>query len=364
MTLKSILHGILLCSVVIFTACLCSCTQNSFRISGLVKDGKDSTLYLERGMNGRWVTLDSAKINSGGDFKISYEAPGTPDIYRLRMGERYIYFPIDSLDNVSVETSLTGFGSDFKLSGTKQAEQFSAFEKDASRYATITDDAKLAQFKKEIFNKYIKDDRAGLLSYYILTKVVNGKLFFNPEDQFDSRMYVAVATAYKQYKPNDPRTAMLEQAALDIHRAERERRGTQRVIQANTTALLEIELKDYNGKIQKLSALTSNGKPTVIVFNTLTAETSPEINRALSKIYNSGSVNIYQIGFDNDELAWRQAAQNLPWTVVYEPKGGASRYLSDYNVTELPTFFICNRAGEIVDRATSIQELNQKTKQQ
>jgi len=339
---------------------LTGCQDNTFKISGNVQKGNDSTLYLERGVNGRWLTLDSAKIGNEGNFAISYEAPETPDIFRLRLGQRYIYFPIDSLENVKLQTSLEKFGNDFTLSGSEQAVKFSEFEKDAMKCFALSDMQQVKQMKKMIYNKYIKDDHAGLLSYYIITKTIAGHLFFNPENPDDAKMYVAVATAYKNFKPSDPRTKMLEQAAIDLHRARYKAEGKQNVMHANSSALVEVELNDINGRQQKLSSIAANGKPTILVFGVLTGGASPEINRALYQIYNGGNVNIYHVCYDSDELAWRQVAKNLPWTTVYEPKGNNSRYLIDYNVAELPTFFIYNRAGELIDRAATIQELNSK----
>ena len=47
---------------------LVSCSNNDFKLSGQI-DGADSkTLVLERGFNGQWIALDSAKTKSNGDF--------------------------------------------------------------------------------------------------------------------------------------------------------------------------------------------------------------------------------------------------------------------------------------------------------
>ena len=54
---------------------------------------------------------------------------------------------------------------------------------------------------------------------------------------------------------------------------------------------------------------------------------------AAAKIYeaNKGRINIYHVCLDFDQLAWKNAAVNLPWTVVYDPAGERSDYVIKYN---------------------------------
>jgi hypothetical protein len=61
-------------------------------------------------------------------------------------------------------------------------------------------------------------------------------------------------------------------------------------------------------------------------------------------------LEIYQIAFDDDEFEWKQSAKNLPWITVYNSPKVGSENLVKYNVSALPTTFIVNRKGELVER--------------
>lgn len=138
--------------------------------------------------------------------------------------------------------------------------------------------------------------------------------------------------------------------------------GKKRVIEAEEVALIDIDLQDENGKNVKLSDIVGKGKSIVVVFSLMTAKDSPALNIALSEIYNSkaGAIDFYQVSFDADHYAWRDAARNLKWTTVIDPAGQTSNVIRQYNVGVLPTFFIYNASGALTDRAQTIQELKSK----
>ena len=85
-------------------------------------------------------------------------------------------------------------------------------------------------------------------------------------------------------------------------------------------------------------------------------------NIEIAKIYeaNKGRINIYHVCLDFDQLAWKNAAVNLPWTVVYDPNGERSVYVSKYNVQTLPAVYIYNAKGELVDQAVSFSDMSSK----
>ncbi len=342
-----------------------SCSDNSFTISGEIENASDKSIVLERGINGRWLALDSTRTSDNGEFSINFEAPSAPEIYRIRLDENVIYFPIDSIETINLTSSLTEFGKNYTLSGSDQAVKMMNFDLEANKLANNSDSATLATFKRKVFNEIIKDSQASILSYYVLNKTINGKYLFDPTNAFDIRIYAAVATAYKQFKPNDPHTAMLEEIAILAMRKKNLDEGRQRIVEAEEISLIDIELKDVDGKICKLSDFTNQGKQTILIFSLLTDENSPNINREIAKIYeaNKNHLNIYQVCLDYDQLAWKKAAVNLPWTVVYDPNGNNSRYVTEYNVQSLPAAYIYNSKGELSAQATDFSDLTNKIKQ-
>ena len=75
------------------------------------------------------------------------------------------------------------------------------------------------------------------------------------------------------------------------------------------------------------------------------------------KKYASQGFEIYQIGYDDNEFLWKDAAVNLPWITVYDPAGLSSQNLLKYNVTSLPCLFIIGRDGTLSERVTDIDNL-------
>ncbi|MBQ1185006.1 MAG: hypothetical protein IIX55_04775 [Muribaculaceae bacterium] len=338
-----------------------SCGSNEFKVSGKIEGADDKSIVLERGFNGRWFALDSVRTSSDGEFAMSFEAPSAPEVYRLKMDGRYVYFPIDSLEQIKVVAPVDKFDTAFELSGSDDAVALMNFEKEANAL-NINDSTAVATFKRKVFAEIIKDGKASLLCYHVLNKSIDGKFLFDPTDAFDLKIYAAVATAYKQFKPSDPRTALLEAVAIEGRKKLNAESGRQNVIQAEEIHAIDIALKDANGVEQKLSDMLKQGRPTVVIFSLLNEENSPVVNRQISKVYeaNKGGVNFYQVCLDYDQLAWKNAAVNLPWTVVYDPAGERSQYAIKYNVQTLPAVYIYNAKGELVDQATSFSDLSSK----
>ena len=220
-----------------------ACDNNpKFKVEGEVYGGEGKTLILAKpDFAGRWTVLDSVRVGKNGDFSLKYEAPASPEIYRLTLGENSIYFPVDSVETVRIETSADKYGSDFKLSGTPQAERLDAFEKEVMKYAASSQkDAE--GFKRQIYSKYIMDSQGSILSYYVLTKIVDDKPLFDPADHDDAKYYAAVATQFEQYRPSDPHGKMVRDAALNALKQRNTAQGKRKVISAPELKVLDIEL--------------------------------------------------------------------------------------------------------------------------
>lgn len=340
-----------------------SCKNDAnFKVSGEIEGGADKSMVLEKSdFYGRWIPVDSVKINSSGKYSVTSSAPASPEIYRLRLDDRFIYFPVDSVENLTVNSSLSTFGSDFTVEGSEQAVNMAAFEKELMAL-DINDATKTTEFKRNVYNKYLKDSRGGIIGYYVLTKIVDGKPLYDPESTEDAKYYAAVATSFDQFRPNDPHVEMLKNASLVLLRKRNSEKGKQLMMHAQEITLIDVDLPDETGNNVKLSDIAKNGKPTVLIFSMMNLPESPALNLALSELYNKmgGRVDFYQVSLDEDQYAWREAARNLTWTTVIDPAGQTSDALRNYNVSVLPTFYIYNSAGSLSDRAESIADLTKK----
>ncbi|MDE6296927.1 MAG: DUF4369 domain-containing protein [Muribaculaceae bacterium] len=345
---------------VILSAGLQNCKKNEFRINGKVEGGAEKSVILEKpDFQGRWIAMDSVKIGNDGSFEIEGVRPSAPEIYRLSMGDRYIYLPVDSTETLTVTTTASSFGTDFNVTGSDQAQKMAQFEKELLAL-DFNDEAKRENFKKEVYSKYLKDARGGIISYYVLTKVVGDKPLYDIQDVKDTKYYAAVATSYEQFRPKDPHAKLLRDASIEAMKRKNSAAGKKRVVEAEEIKMIDIELPDEKGKAVKLSDVVGKGKKGVLVVTMMNEKESPAVNKALSDLYGAGNIDIYMVSLDEDQYAWREAAGNLPWTTVSDPAGRNSGIVTKYNVAIMPSFYIFNSAGELIDSAFSLEELNKK----
>lgn len=335
-----------------------ACHDPSFSIKGEIEGADGKTLMLEKADNaGQWISIDSTRLDSKGKFSFSGHAPAAPEIYRLALDGNYVYFPVDSLDRLTLTAPAARFATDFTLEGSENAVNMAEFEKQllaAIPNLSIPDSA--ASFKRRMFSRFLRDARGSVVSYYILTKTVDGKPLFDTAE--DSRYFAAVATSFRQFRPNDPRCGLLERTATEGLRRKAEARGKKRVVAANELGYFPITLPDESGNEIALADLAGKGMPVILVFEDLSDPETAPTTAELKSIAQSGRAKIYSVGLDADQLVWRNAARNLPFTTVYANVSKAREICSQYQVGELPTIFVIDPSGSIIGRPADIEALH------
>ena len=335
-----------------------ACGERTFKVKGEISGISEESVTIEKSdFRGNWQPVDSTRLSPKGSFSISLPSPAAPEVYRLRIGSEFIYFPIDSTETVTVEGSMPGLAANYSLEGSEQARMMAAFDHELNK--AIASRIDLVTFKRQVYEKYIMNGKGSLLSYYVLTKTIDNAPLYDPTDPKDINYYAAVATAFKQFNPTDPRVRILEETAIRALRERNANQGKQRVLQADKELThIEIALPGIDGKEKRLSSLLSNGRRTIVAFSLMNHPDAPLINKILARHYAGGAVNIYQISLDSDQYDWREAASNLPWTNVFDPEGDRSSTALKYNVSKLPAFFLYNSKGELVDRADDLESLD------
>ena len=332
------------------------CGERGFKVKGEIEGAPDSSVVVEKSdFRGRWQPIDSTRTSPGGKFSISLPSPAAPEVYRLGIGGEYVYFPVDSTETINVRGRKPGLATNYTLEGSEQAGKMAEFDHALSAAAAKGGD--MSDFKRQVYDKYIRDSRGSLLSFYVLTKTVGDRPLFDPADHTDIKYYTAVATAFKEFKPADPRTQYLEQTAIRALRERNSAQGKKQVLQADKElTAIDITLPDRNGKSRSLSELLGNGRRTLVVFSVLTHPDAPLINKAVARCHAAG-MNVYQVSLDNDQYGWREAAENLPWVNVLDPEADRSSNALKYNVSKIPVFFLYNERGELIDRADDLDAL-------
>lgn len=337
-------------------AAVAACTgTDKWTVSGQIEGADGQTMVLEASTNGRWYPLDSVTLPTSGNFKISHKAIGYPDIYRLRLGDKTLYFPIDSVETVNVVSKVDAFDRDYTLSGTHSAEMLMDVDRKLMNAVARNGVSSLpsdSALKREL-GMMMLSDPAGIVSYYILNKRIGGQPLYNPGNKSDIRIIGAVANAFDHLRPNDPRTAFLKSLFL----SNRPRTSMQAdTLAAVEVPILEINLYDNTGKEQSLQKAAADNRVVVLNFTVYGAEASPAYNAELNKIYeryHNQGLEIYQVAFDDNEYQWRQSAKNLPWITVYNASTDGLDNLLKYNVGTLPAVFIIAN-GEIRERLENV----------
>lgn len=351
-------YGILVAAASLFLA---ACNENKFEVSGTIAGADEQTLYFESAVNGRWFRLDSVKTNSEGEFSFSRTAPKFPEIYRFALDGKSVYFPIDSLDVITLNSTAEAFNSAYELLGSDNAVAISKVDKGARAVLNSAKDSEeYEKYKREMMELIISNP-SSIIAYYAVNKYVGREPLFRASDKMDLKIMGAVANAFHTYRPNDPRTKFM----VDMVITARSLNAPADTVQVDEVPIIEIALQDNKGIEHSLAELASKGGVIMLNFTVYSAKESPVFNKMLADVYNKYSkrgLEVYQVAYDSNEYQWKTAAANLPWITVYDPNGLQSRNLAKYNVSVLPTTYIIDRNGEIVERVSDLTQLEKLVK--
>lgn len=339
--------------LVALLAVMAGCSDNKFKVEGTVAGAADTTqMLLEVSTNGYWLIVDTVRTDAQGRFSLAAQAPEYPSIYRLRLGDKAICFPIDSLDHLTINSNLAAFATDFTVSGSEHAEQVMKIEKEAIGMAggKATPD-QIRQWKRRLAEQIVANP-SGIVAYYAINKSIDDQPLFDPLNDEDLRIIGAVANSFHSFRPNDPRTNYLVNVLIEGQKRRRAATAPVDTLQAEETSIIDIKLQDYTGQTFSLEQLADKHPVVVLNFTIYQADYSPVFNKLLNDIYTrykARGLEIYQVSLDSDNVLWSQAAKNLPWVTVYDPQGLNSQHIGVYQVMGVPTCFII-RNGDIVQR--------------
>ena len=339
------------------------CSDKKWSADGTISgaDGKQLILEAPNGTGG-WYPIDTVEVAKNGTFKVAGQPFGHPELLRVTLDGNSAYFPIDSIEAVKIQADAANFQASARLSGSPAAEKMQEVNDLIAKVAREKGEAAVAfdpDLKRSLAEVILRDP-ADIVAYYLIFHRVGGSLIFSPSEKSDLRIIGAVANAYAQNRPSDPRTALLKALYLSNRKAVSPSSVVGDTIVAQEMQFPEINLLDETGKAHKLSDVAASGKVVVLCFTAYTAQGSQALNVELNKVYSTHKaqgLEIYQVGIDEDEFQWKQSAKNLPWITVYNsPKDGAES-LIDYNVSTLPAIFILNRNGDLVERIDAVNRL-------
>ena len=366
----------------------CQPKVDRFTLNGQIVEADGKTLYLDHLALDRVEVIDSVKLDAEGRFEFTPVSPDDCfDFYRLRIDRKVVNLVIDSTETVTVIASLPVMQVAYLVDGSencstlkdlvmRQMGLLQDLRRLSSGYNSPDPTALQEQvketvdvFKSEIMTDFILPAPGSPCAYYALFLSINGQTIFSPQaDRQDAKCFAAVATQMDMLYPDAVRTEHLRNVALKgmaKTSPSRNNVSEEAVQQFESmiveSGLIDIELPDYKGAMHKLSQ--EKGKVVLLDFTAFKTEYSSGYNMLLRTLYDKyaeSGFSIYQVSVDNDESYWMNVAANLPWICVHDEESLNSLYLKLYNVQQLPTVFLIDRDGNIVDRPEGSDELDGK----
>jgi len=364
---------------------LTACRQSpEFVVTGVVAGADGQTVYFENVGLSSVELIDSAKLNTSGQFTFKKARPEFPDFYRLRLNNQLINFAIDSTETISFVTDAGTFATSYSVEGSDnctaikeitlaQLDANQAIKRSRRDYEAkiISDSTHQQQIINAVDNykkvalKYIYTQPGSTASYFALFQKIDELLFFDLYAREDSRAYGAVATSHNHLYPESPRTKQLTNLALLSLKVTRDERMLDLTeITTQEIDLLEIELQDIRNEKIKLSDI-AKGKVVLLNFTAYQTDFSLGLNQALENLYSdyhSKGLEIYQVSLDSDLHFWKNVVSNLPWICVFDPQSLYSQAAAIYNVKQIPTLFLLDKQGILVKRIEDLNNLENDIK--
>lgn len=369
-------------NILILTAmfAITSCTQDPMAtIEGNITEAEGETLYLDHIGIERTTVVDSAHLKTDGAFRFRVSQPECFDFYRLRIGREIAYISIDSTETLRVNAAFPTMSAAYQVDGSddnlilkrlvhKQSELQHAIltlvrnsgPEIGTTRARI--DTLVKQYKESVRMEYIYAAPGKPYAYFALFQRLGGELIFDPLTvRDDIRCFAAVATNLDLYYPESERAKHLKNIATKGMRNTRQPQTIDysaiqdKIVEAS---IIDINLPDIDGIEHRLTDL--KGKAVMLDFTAYDHEQSAARVIILRELYNKYAdqgFEIYQVSLDPDEHFWKTAAENIPWICVRDEEAPYSRSATLYGIRELPTYFLINRAGELVMRDTAVKDL-------
>ena len=360
---------------------LCGCRQEEkFCIEGNISGADSLMLYLEHLSLGEGtVAIDSIRLTADGAFRFEKAGTGSPEFYRLRIGEGGINLAIDSTETVRVKADMKDLSFGYAVEGSGTCDtirllclKLAGLEREvrrisADRNFTIQERDSMIErlvdkYKAEVKRDILHGNYGSAYSYYACFQTLGASLIFDPmHDKSDLNWMRAVANAWNERYPSSPRTENLCNIIQECQRNQAKPRQIVLDIDGDKVrelGIIDMTFPDIHGQERTLSSL--RGNVVLLDFTAFSMEGSTErtlLLRELYDKYHGRGLEIYQVSVDPSEHLWKQRCEALPWVSVYCEEGLESDMLTLYDVQHLPCYFLIDRNCDLQARQENIPDL-------
>lgn len=321
------------------------------------------------------LLVDTLRTSADSSYKFEIDLlEGDPEfVYMVREGQNVASLILNAGDIVNVDVDAEG---NAVISGSEESVKFTQVQKEHAQMdahfsemmaelEAATSDSKRQSLARKIskeyvsYNiqsrKYVVENSRSLSVISVLYRQLGDLPVFS--ELTDALLFDSTADSLQKAYP-DSRYAMALRVAADQKLSEMELQNM--IDQTEPIGYFDVELPDAEGQVKKLSDLDakvillyfwSASQPVQNIFNI-------ENLKPIYESYHKKGFDIFQVSLDNDKVMWANAVkgQELPWINVCDIRGGASPYISMYNLQALPSAFLISNGelvdGEIVDEAS------------
>lgn len=358
-----------------------SCSRTA-SVKGVVADAPSSDIVVKQLNVNQYQVLDTVKTDASGKFSLKVDvAKGQPEFVYLFRGDRKIAsLLLEAGDKVNVQTDTLGTciveGSEESLKLAEIEADYAAAKSEmiAISEKMMSADASEAGVLREQLSKSYIDYYRSRVRYVMQNSrslTIVPVLFQNLSETLPVFGQATDAIFFKN-AADTLETVYPESKYVKALRADASRRMTQmellsKIASAPEVNFLDIELPDVNGQKVKLSDV--HKKLTLVFFWSAEDVAQKMFNldvlAPVYEAYKDKGFEIYQVSLDVDNGLWARVMreQNLPWTNVSDISGGASRYVSAYNLSKIPAAFIIGGDGLTnapITNAASLRKILEK----
>ena len=358
----------------LIVALLLSCTREKpVRVRGSVENGQGMIYLDEQGLN-EVRKVDSTRLHRDGHFELK-DRIAVPTFYNLHLEEGPIIpLLLKPGETAGIRTKAGDFAGNYEVSGSEESQNLRRLNRrlaltrhrmdslsllfDESREAGeevlkgIQDAYKAVVDSQRRFSiGFVLNHRNSLSAVYALYQKLDKNTYIfnsNRDIQLFKITSIALDTLY-------PESEYVKSLKWDAENLENNLRAStwKNIVDALPSSTPNIRLPNPEGDTVALSSFRN--KVVLLSFWASWDQESVALNQEFKTLYgkyHKGGLEIYQVSFDSDLRRWMDAINfdELPWTNVSELSYPESIVAGLYNITEIPTYYLIDRTGQIIGK--------------